>query len=36
MLMLMLTLDDILIEQGQIAAFSESRRRTWRWGASAT
>ena len=30
------TLDDILIEEGQIAAFRERRRRTWRWVASAT
>ena len=31
-----LTLDDILIEDGQIAAFSGSRRPTWRWAGSAT
>ena len=33
---LLLTLDDILIEDGQIAAFGRRRRPTWRWAASAT
>ena len=33
---LLLTLDDILIEDGQIAAFRRRRRPTWRWAGSAT
>jgi hypothetical protein len=33
---LALTLDDVLIEDGQIAPFSRARRRTRRWAASAT
>ena len=33
---LLLTLDDILIEEGGSPRFARRRRRTWRWAASAT